>query len=24
MASMVSTELKKWTTVVNDAHIPKQ
>lgn len=24
MASMVSTELKKWTTVVNDAHIPRQ
>jgi len=24
MASMVGTELKKWTTVVNDAHIPKQ
>jgi tripartite-type tricarboxylate transporter receptor subunit TctC len=24
MASMVGTELKKWTTIVNEAHIPKQ
>lgn len=24
MTAMVSTELKKWTAVVNDSHIPKQ
>ena len=24
MATMVATELKRWTTVVNDARIPKQ
>ncbi|RYF61263.1 MAG: tripartite tricarboxylate transporter substrate binding protein, partial [Comamonadaceae bacterium] len=24
MAAMVAAEVKKWTGVVNDAHIPKQ
>jgi hypothetical protein len=24
MTTMVSAELKRWTAVVNDAHIPRQ